>query len=147
MDTLVVQRIKNRMESVRLTVSDLEKRAGLSLSSVRNILNGRSKNPSYDTIVAIAKELNCSLDELCYGTLPADEKRDEKEDQHSWSLSTFYECLMFVDEYLHEINYVPNLKEVINMASDIYVYSYTNGGSSIDKRFGQWVINKKIKAA
>ena len=56
--------IRDRLENKRLSISTLEKEAGLKKSAVSNILLDRSKKPSYETIKAIAKVFECSPEEL-----------------------------------------------------------------------------------
>lgn len=64
MNEQLILKIKEKMENQHLSVYALEKEAGLKPQAVRNILWGKSKNPGGAVLKAIAKVLNCSVDEL-----------------------------------------------------------------------------------
>ena len=49
--------------------SDLANAAGLTRSTVSNIVHGRRRNPRYETLLAIADALNVSADELLRGDI------------------------------------------------------------------------------
>ncbi len=53
------------LKKKNLSVFALEKEAGLKPGAVRNIINGRSKNPGVDLVFDIARQLGCSVEELC----------------------------------------------------------------------------------
>ena len=58
--------LKKRMQQAKISAAELERRIKTPYV-VTNILNGKSKNPSAVTTLAIARELECSVDELVSG--------------------------------------------------------------------------------
>lgn len=56
-NSLLLIRLGERMEQLDTNPTAVGKEAGLSASAVRNIFEGKSKNPRSDTIAAIAKVL------------------------------------------------------------------------------------------
>ena len=52
------------MDEKGLSAFALERIAGLKTTAVYNILNDKSKNPKFDTLVRIAKALDCSVYDL-----------------------------------------------------------------------------------
>lgn len=64
MTSVVKEKITEYMKAEKLSIAELERRAGLSIHSVRNILKGRIKKPSAQSLQAIAEALNCSLSDL-----------------------------------------------------------------------------------
>ena len=61
---MLKEKIIERMEAKNLSIAKLERRAGLKIHSVRNILKERIKKPSAQTLQAIAQALECSIIDL-----------------------------------------------------------------------------------
>ena len=53
------KRIKNYLDATGLSVSSLEKKAGLKTNVARNILTGQSKKPGAVTLQPIADVIGC----------------------------------------------------------------------------------------
>jgi transcriptional regulator with XRE-family HTH domain len=64
MSTSVAKHISTRMRAKNLSLSELEKEAGLKRHTVQNIMRGRSKRPSADILQAVADVLGCSVKDL-----------------------------------------------------------------------------------
>jgi len=60
------QRIKALRKQRCLTQEELAIRAGVSYTTLTKVENAVIKNPSFDSVVAIAKGLKVSLDELTF---------------------------------------------------------------------------------
>ena len=45
-----------------ITSAELSKNAGVPLGTLNKILNGETKNPSYEVVSALAQALECSVD-------------------------------------------------------------------------------------
>ena len=54
-------RIKDKLSQKNISASALEKKAGIRPSTLQNILQGRSKNPSIDVLQAVARSLSCTV--------------------------------------------------------------------------------------
>lgn len=67
---LMRQRIQERLDALKMKPRTASTKAGLGADAVRNILADRSKNPTIDTIVALAEILECSVDWLAGGGEP-----------------------------------------------------------------------------
>jgi transcriptional regulator with XRE-family HTH domain len=61
---LLKDKISYHLENKKISVAEFERSAGLKQSAVRNILYGKSKSPTIDTIQVIAREMKISVDEL-----------------------------------------------------------------------------------
>lgn len=61
---LIRCRIQSRLDDIGKSVSKAPVDAGLSRSAIRDILSGKSASPSVDTLVAIARSLDCSVSYL-----------------------------------------------------------------------------------
>jgi len=58
-----LQTLKNKRAERGLTLSDLSRRSGVSISAIRQIENGEN-SPSLRTLEKLARGLSCSVSEL-----------------------------------------------------------------------------------
>lgn len=61
---IIKEQIIARANNKRMSINALEREAQLKSSSIASIISGRSQNPNVFTIAAIAKILDCSVDDL-----------------------------------------------------------------------------------
>lgn len=64
MGTHIAKQIELRMKAQNISISILEKKAGVRPHAVRNILTGKSKSPSAVNLQAIADALGCTVKDL-----------------------------------------------------------------------------------
>lgn len=62
--TVLQQRIRERLEDLRRSARDVSLSAGLGPDAVRTILSGRSKSPRAENLAALARELQCEVSYL-----------------------------------------------------------------------------------
>lgn len=60
----ITHRIRSRLNDLGTNPSASALNAGLSRAAVKDILEGRSRNPRIDTLIALCGPLKCSLAEL-----------------------------------------------------------------------------------
>ena len=60
MAKLLPARIQERLDTLNLTALAASTAAGLGRTAVSDILSGKSKNPSFETIIALTRVLRCS---------------------------------------------------------------------------------------
>lgn len=60
----VIQEIRRRLKEKNLTPISAAKKAGLGRDSIRDILRGKSQQPSYGTLKKLADVLDCTVSEL-----------------------------------------------------------------------------------
>lgn len=60
----IARRLREMRDRVGLSQSQLAERAGLNVSQVTNIEQGRTSDPRLSTLRALAGALGCSVDEL-----------------------------------------------------------------------------------
>lgn len=129
-----------------MSVSELERRAGLKPSTVQNILHGRSKNPGIDTIKCIAQELHCSIEELI-GELNASTalKREENIEDLPWNASLFIQGIETVQSILEKKKKLLPKKQILATVEEIYKYALDGNSEEIDPRFTEWLLEKIIR--
>lgn len=150
MNTMLKDNIKRMLSDSNMSVSELERRAGLKQSSVQNILHGRSKNPSVETIRSIAHELNCSIEELI-GEI-SDNLRSEttpqtadiEDDNSIWDPNLYIRAVETVQAILDKRNVKLTKKQVLAAVEEVYKYS-AGVSETIDYRFAEWIIEKLIR--
>jgi transcriptional regulator with XRE-family HTH domain len=64
MKELLKYKILQYTETHKISVRKLERAAGFKENTINQIFNGRSQNPSMETVVKISDAINCSLDEI-----------------------------------------------------------------------------------
>ncbi len=136
------EQIENRMHEKNLNARELERRAGLKISAVRNILSGASKNPGIEVIAAIARLLNCSTDEL----LGLEQEKSKLESQKqktitTWDYSLYENCLKEVQNYLISKNAKPQAEQILFFVREAYTYSLEGKDKKADIRFIKWIID------
>ncbi len=145
------QQIKTRMESKNLTASSVEKKSGLKVSAVRNILAGKSTNPGIETLVAIAEILECSADDLLGiesknpFSSPTKGHTKKATESHAWNSDLYKDALQVVDKLLAERNISLNVEQVLNIIKEVYLYSISGNDFKADKKFAKWVIENNTK--
>lgn len=136
------EQIENRMHEKNLNARELERRAGLKISAVRNILSGQSKNPGIEVITAIAKLLECSTDELL-GLEQEKNKADSTKQKiiTIWDYSLYENCLKEVHNYLGSKNTKPQAEQILFFIREAYIYSLEGKDKTADSRFIKWIID------
>ncbi|RED52132.1 XRE family transcriptional regulator [Aestuariispira insulae] len=64
-------RIRQRLETLGISANAASSRAGLDRTSLKSILDGRSKNPRADTLLKLAHVLDCTFEWLVSGAGPS----------------------------------------------------------------------------
>lgn len=98
----LVSNIKYKLQQDgELSVNQLEKRANLRPSSVQSILSGRSKNPGIKTVIALAKEFGCNIEELVYSKLDLIHNvNNEASTLPPWEYQLSLDASRFIVEFL-----------------------------------------------
>ena len=82
--------LSEKIKERRMSQTELAQRLGLTRGAVNNLLSGRSKNPSADTIQKLADIFRVSVDEIyrAANILPAAPEQDDwvRDTQHKLSL-------------------------------------------------------------
>lgn len=139
------QQIRERMLDKNLSVAALERKAGLRMSAVRNILRGQSKRPSAENLRAIAKTLECSITDLIG---PDPEAAAPPEPKGSSIRFTEPQLLLdsskIIVEILSSKDHSLTVENVLDLIGQVYLYSAQNQESEIDTRFANWVVDQAI---
>jgi len=137
--------IKKQLSLKGMSVRDLERRSGLKYSVVQNILHGRSKNPTIKVIQRIARELDCTIEDLIdnselnisrSGITTNPELNDIP-----WNGQLWIDSSIVVQKILAEKELTPSKEKAILCIQEVYNYSFGTSDKA-DSRFATWVIEK-----
>ena len=115
--------------------------AGVSRNHMLKVLSGDTNNPGIKTVVAIAKRLNCSLDELVgYKTTKNTHSDLLSKDLHL-NANLLNNSFDYILSYIQKNNLKPNINAFITALDNIYEYSFRRNLSHPDLKFSKWVLS------
>lgn len=149
--------IKHKLKKQNMSIAELERRAGIP-HAVINIMHGRSKNPTVRVAQSIAKELNCSIEELfsegisdfnlCKTELESNTENSDLsienlKENNTWDPVLLEKSTIAVSNCIKKHNFKDcNIKKVLSCVEDIFTYSISSDSKTIDFRFVDWVVEK-----
>lgn len=141
--------LRSQISRSNLSVRDVERLAGLKRCALSNILEGKSKKPSLETLRATAKVLGCSVPDLIDGPEIENDTQFQvglEDVQKPLILpvraSVLSDIIVILDACFKNINYEPNLEQFWQCVVRIYSYTLGSGDPKIDPKFAEWLVNK-----
>jgi len=139
MSEALLSNLNEKIKESGLSLNELEKMAGLKGSAVKNIVYGRSKNPTVNTVQKIANCLGVSLNELIgnkekpiiASTKPVDHK-------------LYLACTNAVLSHVKSSGYHCNLEILTSCIKEVYRYLTKKNLSSVDPDVVEWVLENKL---
>lgn len=138
--------IQTKLSENRMNTAQLEKQAGLSPSAVRKILIGDSANPRLETLAAIAKVFDCTLDELVGKRIVSLQKNDTVTitQNLAWNQNLIKEIINATCEYIEESEIDKNFDEILDFIAKSYGYYMLKKDGVFDKDFHDWYIRQSL---
>ena len=133
-------KLSELMTQKNVTISDIEKTTGLNKNTINSILTGASKNPTANTLRAIAKALDVSLEFI----LSDDEMNIDglnKDQMKIFSEVTSATINIIIDK---ELSFT--IDKLNALIKEIYHYSVKINPPYIDDRFINWIVDKHNKS-
>lgn len=145
MSGLLAEKLKNILGKQGVTVAGLERAAGLKTGAVRNIIVGRSKKPSAETLSKIAHALSCSIDEL---TSEKSRLSISSSSVTEWDSLLHKKCIDVILETSEKLSLSLNFSQASFLIDELYFYSLKNSDQrEPDRCFSAWLVeafkNKK----
>ena len=146
MSTQIAKQISTRMKAKDLSLSTLEREAGLKPRTLHNILRGKSKKPSAEIVQAIADALGCTVKDL----LNKDETFQENETTESTkeALNRAYshpqlllETVQWINDNANQGGKTLSVKQIFTCIEEIYLHSLQKDPSKVDQDFAEWFID------
>lgn len=131
--------IKQKANENGYTIRKLETIAGIKHGTLFNIINGRSKNPTAETLKKLANALNCSIYDLI-GENETKVKTDTEEEV--WYLDLYIECILYVAQESKTKKLILMKDKLLELTQEIYSYSVKSNQKEVDKNFANWILDK-----
>lgn len=151
MDLAIRKEVEQRVAAKNLSVSEIERQAGLKQGVLRNILQGKSKNPTVQVLVSLTKVLDCSIEELIGLPNTSDTQNTDKTPTDKLITSKKYDKINYqllenvfklVSRESEKLAIKPSLSEFLNYISDIYSFSDKTGSNIPNKNFCEWFFER-----
>lgn len=139
---LLQNRLRQHLQRSNLSARELERKAGLKESAVRNILDGKSQTPTIRTLLAICIALECKVEDLVKdhpNTTSTNSDHPTK-----WLPVLSVQCLEAINKYFEEFEISPTTQEAFHCFQEIYDYNLNNGRDTVDRKFTKWFIQKQF---
>jgi transcriptional regulator with XRE-family HTH domain len=151
MASALKEKIIERMEAKNFSIAELERRAGLSIHSVRNILKGRIKKPSAQSLQAIAEALECSIIDLMNASsaieagFPQDVDRRIRKRPPLEYPDLMLDCTAKIMGKVTEKGLKISIDEYFEVIKKVYMYSSREEPRQIDIRFAEWLLESQFE--
>lgn len=153
--TALRKNISSLLTENSLSITQLEKQAGLSRYSVQNIMQGKSTKPSVDTVASIAKHFGCTVEQLLNDNMPAlkepaikpittNEHNLRLNKNSAFDLNLYNKTFNCINNYIEKNKIYLHFWEVLIGIVEIYQYSYENNNKALDVRFAEWWLKRNF---
>jgi transcriptional regulator with XRE-family HTH domain len=147
--TILKEKIIEFMKERNLSIAALERQAGLSTHAVRNIVKGRIKRPSAQSLQAIAKALECSLTDLMKQspTRNGEAKKiiniiiRKKKNVILNDIGLMRECSQTIFSLMKDRDKVLPIDDYLDILKTLYSYSSFEIIRKVDHKFARWILS------
>ena len=146
---ILKEKIIDYMKEKKLSIAALERQAGLSIHSIRNILKDRIKKPSAQSLQIIAETVECSLADL----IQKSPYRNRKIKKIIRPLIKKENCMILDDiELMRECSQTIitlvkdegkslSINDYLNILKNVYSYSASEKIRKVAHKFSKWFID------
>ncbi len=150
----IAHKLKSKMKDNKLTMQALADKSGVPFSSIKSIIQGRSKSPRGNTLQALAEAFDCDISDFTNSETSAEPSVEIIEVLPTVDkISLFKEAINVFDAVAKENNV--SFKEnhhlrdkCINQLFDFAIEKLETHNSlpTIDRSFAQWLISNSQKS-
>ena len=133
------ENLRYLIEKKRLNIAEAERKAGLKIHSIRNIINGKSLNPVLSTLSTIANSLGVTVDQITNVNM-AKKCGGMSFDDRNFFIDVTKSVINELKEYEEPVELIT----VQKIIEDSYIYSSRKNPKKVDKDFISWIIEEKI---
>jgi len=134
--------IKKKLEEKGLSVSKVEKMAGLGPTSLRNFLIGKTNNPKFETLIAVTNTLK--LDLLKLDKSSVDEVSTQTH-QITWDKKLFIEIADTLNNFIISQKIKMPSIEAITIIQEFYYHCLSEEIKNPKESFSNWILKKLLK--
>lgn len=140
----IKEQIMARAKEKNLSIQALEEKAGLN-KNVSNIVRNKSLNPQIKTLVAIAKVLDCTVNDLIadpQNTKLQIQKRQKELEDCEFTETLFQEIVQKIIDRLQAKKIHVTLNQVMVALKEAYILFFTKKNKKVDTELIEWLIDK-----
>jgi transcriptional regulator with XRE-family HTH domain len=145
MTTTLQETLQAYIDKKGFSVAALERKAGLKLNVLRNILKGQSKKPTAETLQGIASAIGCSVEDLLQGRTETTSEFNKL--VHSPTVGhpiLLQETLKAILDYATRNKLTFTVQQTLYILEETYAYFAQKTPPQIDKDFIEWFIKKNV---
>jgi transcriptional regulator with XRE-family HTH domain len=149
---ILQENIRRRLTTMKLSLTELGRQAGIRTSTISSILCGSSKNPTIKVIYAIAQVFQCSIEDLIIPEYKQSHHRPTQTIikwlqtlEENWHPILHDEIYNFIQHYISLNRIEAKAWQVLLCFLEIYAYSSSKQQSYMDISFAEWITNKTFK--
>ena len=140
----LVNQLRTRMQEKHLSIAELERRAGVNKSAVKNILTGQSKKPNAETLIHVSLVLGCTIHDLLEingASSPSKSQNDGDVIHDPDFLEKTNQAILYL---IKEKNQQVTFTTLSFLIKELYQYSMKGSYPDVDVNFAQWLFERKI---
>lgn len=140
--------INRKLQEKELSISQLERQAGLARTTIMRILAGSNPNPTLDTLTSIAKALECDISELLGEQVkekPAESHFEQICKSLPWNNELFAVVTNSTCDYLKKVNKDPTFEQTLNTIVEVYNYCIMKKDGKFDSSFHDWYMQRFLE--
>jgi transcriptional regulator with XRE-family HTH domain len=119
--------------------------AGVSRNHMLKVLSGDTNNPGIKTVVAIAKKLDCSIDELVGHKFSKSSSSNLLSKDLNLNVDLLKNSFDYVISYIQNNNISPTINSVVAALDNIYDYSFRRNLTHPDLKFAKWILSSTFE--
>lgn len=138
------ENLRSKIKASGMSTPEVVQKAGINISVVKNILSGRSTNPSGNTLIALSQALECSIEELMSCGEGSNPLKNKDEPIENYKL--FIDGAALIADRLESEKIIIPQSEFIRYVNEIYQYSLMKKWKSVDPDLVKWHLDLILKS-
>lgn len=146
--SVIAANILHKMQKQKINAHTLGKKIGIKSSTIYNVINERTKNPTIEVLISIAQALECSVSELIgeeksliIKPLPKDEFY-----KNYWNQDLYISALSVVSKTLENYQVSFTKEDIDHIIVEVYKYSCRIKQCKADANFCGWFIESLLSS-
>lgn len=141
MTTKLQRKIRSFLNENNMSMTALERKAGLKINVVRNIITGQSKNPRTPTLYKLSEAMSCPLNDLLPDGAPGYISNSNSEAQITHP-ELLVDSMRAITTVMTDRSVNLTLGQVKSLLDEVYFYTIKRDDKSVDNNFVRWLIDK-----
>ena len=130
-----------------MNVRALERKAGLNIGTVNNILHGASANPTAETLIALATAFDCTIDDLLNRAIKSSKESSATNQNFKpfkWNPTLFSSIVSELNKQLKTRAISINSDKALTLIQEVYLYSLKKNKEIAEESLVEWLLDKSL---